>query len=193
MTTEPAWRLTDGKDGQVYILADALSSEMPNYTRGGSVTLNFLFQQGGRYDSARGLTYGDDDATSERESTGATYGGTQGAAYGTAGGYTAVGRYEAAREYLDYAGTVRSGTSLDGVPYYRESVSAASVSSHVLAFEPLADIPALNGFWGVVSGGDDPTADPPAMYELKFEVFVLAERDEYESRSAVAAAFEVNP
>lgn len=193
--TEPGWTMTDGKDGQVYILADALSSDMPNYQRGGSVTLNFLFQEGGRYDAERGMTYGNEDVP-EDAGTGGTYGGAPpsaaGGTYGTAGDYTAVGRYEAAREYLDYAGTVRTGTSLDGTPYYRES-AGQSVNSHVLAFEPLADIPALNGFWGIVAGGDDPTADPPAMYELEFEVFVLAERSEYESRSAVANAFEVNP
>jgi hypothetical protein len=31
------------------------------------------------------------------------------------------------------------------------------------------------------------------MYELEIETFVLAERDEYESRSAVAAAYEETP
>ena len=192
MTTEPAWRLTDGKDGDVYVLADALDGDVPDYQRGGSVTLNLLFFEGGRYDAPRGMVYGG-PASGD---AGGLYGGPtvldHGGTYGTVGGYSGVGRYEQAREFLDYAGTVRTGTSLDGTPYYRES-AGQSVESHVLAFEPVADVPGLNGFWGVVEGGSDPSSDPPAMYELEFEVFVLAERDEFESRSAVASAFEVNP
>jgi hypothetical protein len=196
VTTEPAWRLTDGKDGDVYVLADALDGEVPNYQRGGSVTLNLLFFEGGRYDADRGMTYGDTDAASGAEGTGGTYGqvapSAAGRTYGTDGTLSGVGRYEQAREYLDYAGTVRTGTSLDGTPYYRES-AGTSVASHVLAFEPLADVTGVNGFWGVVTGGNDPSANPPAMYELEVKTFVLAERDEFESRSAVAAAYNETP
>ena len=196
MTTEPAWRLTDGKDGDVYVLADALDGPVPDYQRGGSVTLNLLFFEGGRYDGNRGMTYGDTDADTGADATGGTYGqvspSAAGRTYGTDGTLSGVGRYEQAREYLDYAGTVRTGTSLDGTPYYRESATA-SVASHVLAFEPLADVAGVGGYWGVVTGGSDPSADPPAMYELEVETFVLAERDEYESRAAVAAAYEETP
>lgn len=197
MATEPAWRLSDGQDAGVNILADAMSQDVPEYRRGGETQFSFLFREGGRYDDDRGMTYGDTD-TGGTSGTGGSYGQGErtaaGAAYGSAGGYTAVSRYERLRKYLDYAGVVRTGTTFDGVPYYRESVpDVAGVDSHVLKIEPVADIPALDGLWGVVIDGNDPTQDPPGMYELDLTVFVLAGADEFDRRSAVAAAFETLP
>lgn len=101
--------------------------------------------------------------------------------------YTA--RYRDARAYIDYANesTVRRGTTSRGVPWYREYLpSRADVGSLAVPIEPAADTE-ISGIWGLVVGGEDQSQPSTARRVLDIEVFVLAERDEYADRDALAA------
>jgi hypothetical protein len=102
--------------------------------------------------------------------------------------------YRAARQFLDWAGANATGTAVNSVPWYREQLPPrADIDSTLVALVPSADLQDGNrvrGVWGVITGGEDGTLPSLTGYEVTFEVFVLAEYDEYADRAAVKSEFE---
>lgn len=158
MTRDITWSI----DG---IIADGYLGPTPTMSRGETITLEFRF-------SGRGSTpsYGDTYATGE-------YGGS----------YSGRAAYLELRQYLDYATdqTVQTGLTDRGVPWVRERLpDRAPVDSLIVPIEPGEDILDAEGLWGAIVGGDDPS-EPPGARQLSFEVVVLAELAEYDTRQAL--------
>jgi len=185
-----AWRIRTRANGT--IIADGLVDSFPQYQRGETTTLRFLFRSGSSYGATAagddGWTYGNDPATSDGgDDHGATWGGQHGALFGPADkSNDDVERYRQLREYLDWAGASATGESYASVPWYREQLpSRADVASEVVAIEPppaLAN--ELPGLWGLIVGGSDDSQRPGATI-VSLDVLVLAERDEYDDHSAL--------
>jgi len=101
--------------------------------------------------------------------------------------------YRAARELLDYAGAVATGTSMRGVPRYRSQVPArADVTEQLVGLVPSSELQSrfnVRGVWGIVDGGGDTTLPTVTGRAISFEVFVLAEYADYDDRAAVKAEF----
>jgi hypothetical protein len=100
--------------------------------------------------------------------------------------------FETLRGYLDYIDAVATTVGLDGTPYYKELHSQAE--SLLLLIEPTgADVdPSATGIWAVLVGGDDEhdTVNDD-HFAIVIEVFVLAERADYDTRSQAKTAHEV--
>lgn len=97
-------------------------------------------------------------------------------------------RYRALREYLGYANgaSISKGITNSGKPYFHEEVSPdAPIDSFVLPIEPGADVIDAVGFWALLLNGEDKSEPVADQRRLKFNVFVLAERDEYADKQAI--------
>lgn len=179
MTRNTVWRIETA--GTADIFADALLDEMPEYRRGESRSFTFSFRTDRYTTSSGGFRYG-----AAQWGT-ATYSGT------TATGSGALARYVTARELLEYAGAVATGTDIDSVPYYREQLpTRATIDSALVGLVPSADLratPDVRGVWGVVVGGEDGSREALSSFELTLEVFILAEYDDYNGREAVETEF----
>lgn len=169
----------DRADGGV--AANQARADMPEYKRGDTVTIRFDFWDVSEGSAEAGFAFGG--------SHGGTFGGSYG---GTFGGSTTVAgltrdhldRYRDVRQYLDYAGAATINRSIDGVPHVTERLpSKAEVSSIIVALQPGTAYTATPGFWGVVMDGDDPTRFADDLATLEIEFIVLAELEEYDSRS----------
>jgi hypothetical protein len=175
---DTSWRIRTKANGE--IIADALVESMPQYRRGEQTSMTFLFARGTYGATGDGWTYGGTE--------GATWGGANGAVFGAADETNAhIERYRQLREYLDWAGAVAFGRSLDRVPWYREQLPArANVSSEVVALEPSPDLEdRVPGLWALIVGGRDETTLPGADHRITLDVIVLAELDEYADHTAV--------
>lgn len=184
------WKIHGRKDGSpVEIFAQGENTDMPEYTRGDTVSLEFVFWADSRYSAANGATYGG--------TTGFTYGGGTGAQYGIAGATQFLGhidRYEALREFGDYAGAAQAETALNGDVWFTEFIAAdAPVDSLVLALEPGVELTATPGIWGLVESVDDATVYPESVAYLSMTVTVLAELTEYDSRTAMENDLKQTP
>lgn len=97
--------------------------------------------------------------------------------------------YEQLRDYVDWAGKSDTGQTVTNLPWYRDTVpDRAPIDSLVIAAIP-ADGIDLPGLWGVIVAGEDASNAPMTNLVLSFDVFVLAEFDEYADHVAVADEF----
>lgn len=181
-STDYTWRIdTVRPDGG--IIANGSEGDMPEYTRGESVSLTFTFwgdgdgdigSVGGTFGGPAGMTFGGDG-------TGGTFGESALADH--------LERYEAARQYLDFAGAGSVNTSINGVPHFTERLpQSAPVESIVIPVKPGDANTATKGFWGFLKGGDDPTRYAGDVARLQMDFVVLAELDEYDTRADIRAA-----
>lgn len=181
LSDDLTWRIdTDRADGG--IIANGVEEDMPEYQRGGDLTLTFLFWDDAGMTGQAGLLFGDPDH-------GGTFGGDHGGTFGVDDDQgTHMDRYREARQFLDYAGSATVKQAMNGKPHYVERLPAdAPVDSLVVAVEPGPGLEATNGFWGVVMGGDDSTRFVRDMAALQIDFKVLAERDDYLTRSDIEA------
>lgn len=183
--TDLAWVIgIDRSDGG--IVSNGIEGDVPDISRGEQVTLPFLFWNEPIGTRRTGLTFGN--------SNGGTFGGSSGGTFGsrdTAGFY--IRRYLEARKYLTESGPTAVGEGADGKPYVTETLpSGADVDSLVVGIKPGADYTGAQGFWGVVVGGDDPTRLPADICQLDLTFTVLAELNEFATRSDLTSAREVS-
>lgn len=98
--------------------------------------------------------------------------------------------FETLRKYVLAANqkTVLTSRRSTGFPYYREDLGAYAVSSLVVGLEPSTS----NGadVWAVLIGGTDQSNGPRSVYDWELEALVLADKDDYADRTAVANEFE---
>lgn len=171
--------------GTETIAANGLRGDMPEATRGATVSLTFGFGHDLPLDEPTGATWGGE--------SGFTWGGEAGSTWAGGGVNGSVNRYEAVRQLLDWANTAATGQDANGVPYYRTRVPGdASVDSLAVKLEPGEGIQSGIGLWGIVTGGDDPTTLAAANARLSLDVFVLAEADEFRDHAELEAARRVN-
>lgn len=100
-------------------------------------------------------------------------------------------RHDNLLEYIEYANgpPVKTGISYHGVPYYREDVpNRASIDTFVVDVVPGSGVD-LDGFWGVVTGGEDTRSTSGVVRRLRLDAFILAKYSEYDSKSDVQAEF----
>lgn len=181
LSEDQTWLIDpDRSDGG--IVANAVAEDMPEYTRGEDLTLTFLFWDDAGMTHQAGFTLGDTD--------GATLGDQWGGVLGADDDFaTHIDRYEAARQYLDYAGSASVNQAITGQPHYTERLpSGAAVSSIVVKLVPGPGLESTNGIWGIVMGGDDSTRFPRDMASLRMRFTVLAEASEYDTRSDIQSA-----
>lgn len=99
-------------------------------------------------------------------------------------------RYEAARDYVEYADAVAVVTGTDGKSYFRERVPAvANNSTFFLEVRP-PDVLDVPDFYGVVVGGSVPKTSPSQRLRLDLELAYLGEVADYTDRSAARTALE---
>ena len=103
--------------------------------------------------------------------------------------FDTVHAYDDIAQYLEYAGSVATGTLKDGTPWYRE-LHAESNQSLLLGFEPNPDIPTVDGLWGVLLSGEEQSRIPPADLRLTVEVFYLAPFPDHADLTAVRTVYE---
>lgn len=97
-----------------------------------------------------------------------------------------IRRYEALREYGDFAGSMTVNQSANGVPHYSERIPLdADIDTLVLDFIPGTAVDATEGFWGIVERMDDETRYPNDTCRLVLSVIHLAELNEYADRTAL--------
>lgn len=167
------------------ILIDGVEGDLPDYTRGEEITVEFLL-----WDSL--LDRNDGSATAL---SGGTFGGAGGMTYGGAGGGTYgvneapesfTDRYKDLREYGDYAGAAAHGSSANHTPWYREQLPpGAPVDTIVVQVTPGPGIETANGFWGLILETTDNTALMENYARITFRFKMLAEASEYATHSDI--------
>jgi hypothetical protein len=179
MSPNIAWRIETAMSDD--ILVDALLDEIPEYRRGETRSFTLSFRTERYTYPSGGFRYGNE-----------VWGN---AVYDEGSGSGSLNRYTAARQYLDYAGSVATGTDVDNVPWYREQQPPrATVDSPLVALVPSPELRAtaeIQGVWGVIVDGADESLPALSSFELTFEVFVLAEYADYADRAAVETEFHV--
>ena len=100
--------------------------------------------------------------------------------------------YNRLLDFIRYSGdeVVRRGTTDRGVPWFRERLpDAAPVETLVVAIDVPEDYPERRSHWGIIIGGQDNSVGSADYRRVDLDVFVLADRDEFDDRSDVVAAF----
>lgn len=98
--------------------------------------------------------------------------------------------YKTVENLIDAAGPAAAGANLDGSAWYVDRVRGnAQVDSLLISVEPV-NMPEMDGFWGLVTGGDNATTLVNSFAPLTLEATVLARYDEYANRTAVENALK---
>lgn len=100
--------------------------------------------------------------------------------------------YDNILDLIAYRGedVVRYGVGDRGEPWYRERLPPdAPVDSLVVPVDAPDDIAEDRSHWGIVVDGEDRTNPVSSQRRVDLTLFVLAERDAYETRADVEAAF----
>lgn len=100
-----------------------------------------------------------------------------------------IERYDQLRDRGMYANSesVITDTAFDGTPWFAESHPYETLLVDV---EPGRDLAHVRGVWGILTGVEDDSEIPEQHARVSVTVFVLADRDEYETRYAVRREFE---
>lgn len=199
--TDTTWEIVTRGHGTLTV--SAITSDWPTLRRGSTQPIRLWFENPGS-NTVNPLVVGDGETHTVTGDETYTYAQTQGTGQinVTTGTLTLTGRtdaYELLAQYLDYAGAAVTGLSQSNVPWYVDQLPAkaktsfaegghTAIRSLAMGFNPSSDIQDRNvdGFWGVVVGGADVRNAPLTNYQLEFEVFVLAEFDEYDSHGEMA-------
>lgn len=97
-------------------------------------------------------------------------------------------RYDAIKDYLAYAHTVRHGVDAEGEVWFRLDTNTNDpVESHVVSVDPGEDVD-VEGFWGLVVGGDPQSDGPWDVKPLDLELVYIAPLSDYADRDAVESA-----
>jgi len=106
--------------------------------------------------------------------------------------------YQDLRDLLDYP-SVSTWTTDTGIPRFRERLpDIAPTDSAVVKVEPetengLPPEPGFEGFWALVTGGDDAGPPRPDERQLDLELTVLGTLSEYADETALRNALESDP
>lgn len=109
---------------------------------------------------------------------------------GESGGLPNVAdRYNQIRDRVESTGggSVTTGTSEDGTPYFRENHGDETLLVRV---EPGRDMRDTRGVWAVVVGGEDLSSTPGTWRRYAVDVYVLAQLNEYDTAAAVREVHE---
>ena len=101
--------------------------------------------------------------------------------------FDATADYETVRDYLEFAGTASTGTTIEGVPYYRELHTGPSLA---MGISPTSTMPATPGFWGLLVGGTEDPRLPPAILRLELEFLYLAPYADHADLADVKSTYE---
>jgi len=89
--------------------------------------------------------------------------------------------HEAILDAINGSGPSAYGVDIDGESWYVERVrSGVDLNRVPVGVEPV-NLPEMEGFWGIVTSGDDLTRIPGSQREVEIDFFILAERSEYSS------------
>lgn len=103
-------------------------------------------------------------------------------------------RFDTLADYLEYdtENTLYYGTTDEGEPWFREDVpDFHPVDTYLVEVSHGADIETERNAWVLITGGENVTpSSVGGVRSVELDLFVLAERDEYEERAAVREAFE---
>jgi len=167
-------RTSDGRS----IVANRARNNLPEYRRGGTVSIEFTF----------------DDREDVTSDTGAEYNYSEYGrfTYSSSGELRGFKAYESLREYGDYAGAVAFGTDINGLPWYREQVPVKSnVESLVVNVVPGAEVRGkVSGIWALILGVTDETTPPLNYHVLDVEFGILAKSSKYDGISEVKTKLE---
>lgn len=85
--------------------------------------------------------------------------------------------------------TIQTGVSQSGVAWYREDLSEFSITSLMISLEPQTSLSGA-GVWAVIVGGKDRSNTPRTNYVWELECRVLADLDDYATRTDVENALK---
>lgn len=95
-------------------------------------------------------------------------------------------------EYLNDT-TITHGSSMQGRPYYRQSINPnAPVSSYLVELKPGSGISEVDSYWAVMVGGSDETRLVGAGERVTVTFLLIAPLSQYSTRSDVQSAHEVD-
>ncbi|WP_323192423.1 hypothetical protein [Halostella sp. PRR32] len=100
--------------------------------------------------------------------------------------------YNAVRDYLAYPQAVTTGTTDQGVPWFREQLpSIAPVNSQLVQVSPSARSGAgFEDFWALIVGGSEASTAYPNRRAVDVSLFVLGTTAEYATETDVRNALE---
>lgn len=99
------------------------------------------------------------------------------------------------QDYIEYAGSYSTISSLNGKVYYRENVpDLADVDSIVLGIEPNTDINSKDvfGIWGILDSATDNRPRALTTNQMGLNVFVLAQYSDFADHTALESELQMN-
>ncbi|MCU4754235.1 hypothetical protein OB919_20005 [Halobacteria archaeon AArc-curdl1] len=101
--------------------------------------------------------------------------------------------FETLHEFVRYTndGTSNTGIDIRGNPWYHESIHPQSeFTSLLVRLEPGGSLYNIDSWWAIITNASLSTNTIGVNRQIEFELFVLAEYDDYSDRKYIEAEFE---